>query len=372
MRKKIALFLSALLLLTPIYASSLSDKRDQLNNAKESIQDSRAELKNTKQQKEQMLQEIQKVDKEIVGIENKILDVEKQLKQKEVEIDNSQKELDAAVIKKDQQYSSAKKRMVQMYKNQKIGYIQIIFSSKNFWDAINRVEYIKRISNQDNELITSYQKQVEIINTKKQAIEDEKSELDVLYKSQIAKKGDLKTARSRKDAVLTQLAGQEERLQAEIQEMQEVSKKLEQDIKRLTQTSTIRYTGGTFNWPVPGWYTISSEYNPRISPISGRSEFHTGIDIPASYGTPVVAAADGVVITSGWVNGFGNTIMINHGSGIVTLYGHNSSLAVSEGQTVSRGQTVSYVGSTGYSTGNHCHFEVRINGEHTSPWPYLK
>ena len=124
-------------------------------------------------------------------------------------------------------------------------------------------------------------------------------------------------------------------------------------------------------WPVPGYYRISSDYVDRTSPIFGAAEFHTGIDIPASYGEDVVAAADGVVITSGWVNGYGNTVMISHGSGIVTLYGHNSSLVISNGQSVKKGQVIAKIGSTGYSTGNHCHFEVRINGDHTSPWPYL-
>ncbi|MBQ7241903.1 MAG: M23 family metallopeptidase, partial [Firmicutes bacterium] len=104
--------------------------------------------------------------------------------------------------------------------------------------------------------------------------------------------------------------------------------------------------------------------------VSG-SEFHTGLDIPAPRGTNIVAAADGKVITAGYVRGYGNTIMISHGNGLVTLYGHNSSLAVSVGDWVSAGSVVAYCGSTGNSTGNHCHFEVRVNGSHTNPWNYL-
>ena len=124
-------------------------------------------------------------------------------------------------------------------------------------------------------------------------------------------------------------------------------------------------------WPVPGNYRVSSGYVDRTSPIFGTAEFHTGIDIPANYGTSVVAAADGVVITAGWVNGYGNTVMISHGSGLVTLYGHNSSLVVSKGDSVKKGQTIAKVGSTGYSTGNHCHFEVRKDGDHVDPNIYL-
>ncbi|WP_069998796.1 murein hydrolase activator EnvC family protein [Cellulosilyticum sp. I15G10I2] len=372
MRKKIALFLTLMLLLTPVYASSLGNKKNQLNNTKESIENTKKALENTVAQKENIRKDIQQVDHQIINIEDRILNLETSLGEKQVQLKKSEEDLEKAINKKDKQYSATKARMVQMYKNQKIGYIQVVFSSDNFWEAINRLEYIKRISKQDNELIDSYQKQVEAIDLKKADIEEEKAELDLLYKEQVAKKGELSAARSNKNKALFELAGKEEKLQAQIKEMQEISKKLEQEIKRLTELSTIKYAGGAFAWPVPGHYRISSEYNPRTNPISGKYEFHSGIDIPAPYGVSVVAAADGVVIASGWINGYGNTIMINHGSGLVTLYGHNSSLAVSVGQTVKKGQKVAGIGSTGYSTGNHLHFEVRKNGAHTNPWNYIK
>ena len=371
MRKKVAVFLTLILLLTPVYASKLTDKKNQLKDTKESIQNTKEELKETLEERKEVKSEIQKVDNLIMNAENKLQSLEKQLKEKQAALENSEEELETAIVKKDRQYEAAKKRMVQMYKNQRIGYIQVVFSSKNFWEAINRMEYVKRISQQDNNLIETYQEQVELIDEQKAKIEDEKAELDVLHKAQVAKKSDLVAARAEKARVLTKLAGEQERLQAEIREMEKISKDLEKEIKRLTAASTIKYSGGAFNWPVPGHYGISSGYNPRTSPISGRSEFHTGIDIPAPYGSSVVAAADGVVITSGWVNGYGNTVMINHGSGLVTLYGHNSSLDVSVGQQVARGQRIAGIGSTGYSTGNHCHFEVRKNGGHTNPLAFL-
>ncbi|GFI61132.1 murein hydrolase activator EnvC [Clostridiales bacterium] len=139
--------------------------------------------------------------------------------------------------------------------------------------------------------------------------------------------------------------------------------------------STFVYTGGQLNWPVPSRSpsssSLSSGYVNRNRPIGTGREFHTGYDIPAGYGSAVCAAEAGTVIYSGWMSGYGNTIMINHGNGLVTLYGHNSSLTVSKGDTVTRGQQVAKIGSTGNSTGNHCHFEVRVNGSHTNPEPYL-
>ena len=122
-------------------------------------------------------------------------------------------------------------------------------------------------------------------------------------------------------------------------------------------------------WPVSG--EITSPFGWRTHPIFGSSRFHSGLDIGADYGVPIVAAQSGVVIEAGWIGGYGNTVMIDHGGGIVTLYGHNQSLAVDVGQSVAQGQVISYCGSTGNSTGPHCHFEVRLNGEPVSPNNYL-
>ncbi len=382
MKKKISILLAFLLVLTPVYGSSITNKKNQLSNAKENIESSKKELAANNKKIEAIQAEIKKVDLQIVDIEDKIYELNTQISEKESAIEKKQVELNEMNIKKDAQYEDTKSRMVKMYKNRKIGYLQVIFSSHNFWEAINRIEYIKRISDRDNEVLDEYKETISQIEAAKTTIETEKKDLEIIKKKQVAKKNELETARGDKNTKIAQLQKEEGKIKSEIEQMEELSNQLEKDIKALLAAaktnssngnygSSHKYNGGTFAWPVPGYYRISSEYNPRTSPISGKYEFHTGIDIPASYGESVVAAADGVVITSGWVRGYGNTIMINHGGGLVTLYGHNSSLVASVGQTVTKGQTVAKIGSTGYSTGNHCHFEVRVNGSHTSPWNYL-
>lgn len=139
------------------------------------------------------------------------------------------------------------------------------------------------------------------------------------------------------------------------------------------QSGGSQNTGSTLTWPVPGYYTITSRYGNRWHPVHEENRFHTGIDISGSgiNGKNVVAAADGVVILSQYYGGYGNTVVIDHGGGMTTLYAHGSELLVSVGQKVSRGQAIMKVGSTGVSTGPHLHFEVRINGSHTNPLPYL-
>ena len=123
-------------------------------------------------------------------------------------------------------------------------------------------------------------------------------------------------------------------------------------------------------WPCRGHY--SSPFGYRIHPVYGYSRFHSGVDITASYGTPIKATAAGRVVTSGWLGGYGNTIEIDHGNGLKTLYGHCSSLAVGRGAFVKKGQVVAYVGSTGVSTGPHVHYEVSRSGSQINPDPYMK
>lgn len=405
MRKKIILLLAVLLTFMPVYATTLKDKKEALNSTQQDIKDKKETASQKKEQKEAIQEEIKKVDLELVEIQDHINELGDKLEVKREEIAASEEKLEEANEKKDDQYEATKKRMVQMYKNQKIGYIQVVFSSNNFWDAINRVEYVKRISRKDHSILDEYKLQIETIEKQKKLIEEEKNELDMLQKEEIAKNDELETTRNKKEAAMEKLAAEEGKLKSEIVNLEEISENLKSEIQELTRqleeearrqkeeeerkrkqaassssssnsSSTsgripTQYVGGTFMWPVPGNYRVSSGYVDRTSPIFGTAEFHTGIDIPANYGTSVVAAADGVVITAGWVNGYGNTVMISHGSGLVTLYGHNSSLVVSKGDSVKKGQTVAKVGSTGYSTGNHCHFEVRKDGDHVDPNIYL-
>lgn len=370
-RTFLGILLALVGILMPVSASEVSKKKNELNSAKQEIIESKAALNNTKVQKEQVNQEIEQLDKNINLIEDEILEVEDNLSIKKEEVKVAEVELQSAIEKKDIQYESTKKRMVQMYKNSKSGYLEIIFSADNIWEMLNRAHYIKVISRHDNQLLEEYEEQEQVISHKKTKLIEEQNQIEILRKKELVKKSELEMARKEKNNKLGVLRNQETKLYTKIEELEEVSKDLEKQIKKLTEQSTQKYNGGKFSWPVPGSYRLSSEYNPRESPITGKNEFHQGIDIPAPYGKAVVAAADGVVITSGWVRGFGNTIMIDHGSGLVTIYGHNSSLTVSNGQQVKKGQQVARIGSTGYSTGNHCHFEVRINGRHTNPWKYL-
>ncbi|MGL4798738.1 MAG: murein hydrolase activator EnvC family protein [Cellulosilyticaceae bacterium] len=371
-RRYIALLLAGLMIgQIPLSASSLSNKKEELSNTKENIKNAQSELKQAEAEKKQAQAEIEKLDGEIIKVEDEVMALETQLGEKEAQISQVKVELEGAIEKKDYQYEATKKRMVQMYKNSKGDYMKLVFSSGSLSELLSRTQYIKVISEYDNQLLDEYKAQEQIIAEHQQVLEKEEEALQTIHTKQVAIRDDLESKRKEKNKRVGILEQKSTSLHAQIDDFEEASKALEKEIARLTQNSTLKYNGGKFGWPVPGHYRLSSDYNPRNHPIFNTNEFHQGIDIPAPYGKAVVAAADGVVITSGNVRGFGKTIIIDHGSGLTTIYGHNSSLTASVGQKVTKGQQVAKIGSTGYSTGNHCHFEVRINNKHTNPWNYL-
>ena len=175
---------------------------------------------------------------------------------------------------------------------------------------------------------------------------------------------------------LAELNASEKTLSDSIDKLQQQADSLVAQIRAASSSSsTSKYTGGTMAWPLPGFYTITSPFGNRLHPVLGVYKMHTGVDIAGSgcNGKNVVAAADGTVITAGWISGYGNTVIIDHGGGITTLYGHSQRLLVSKGQKVTRGQAIMFVGMTGYATGPHLHFEVRENGKYVNPLDgYLK
>ena len=373
MRKVIAMILAITMFLPfPIYASKVDTKKKELSNVKNSIEESKQELEEKTKEIAGVQDELKTLDQVIVDVENQLAEINKKLETKEIELELSEEALEMAKIAKEEQYNNGKERIESMYKNQKVGYMQIIFTSKNFWEMLNRMEYIRKIAQYDQTMLENMKAKQDEIAVRTEQLEAEKQGISLLYKEQVGVKSRLGITREEKDKALAKLEQDEESLQGQIKDMIKISSDLEKEVKRLIQQSTLKYTGGKFLWPVPGHYRISSGYDSRVHPITGQYKFHTGIDIPAPFGKSVVAAADGKVITAGWVNGYGNTIMIDHGSGYVSLYAHNSSLTASVGDMVKRGAQVAKIGSTGYSTGNHSHFEIRLNGAHKNPKNYLK
>ena len=271
------------------------------------------------------------------------------------------------------------KRVRDIYINGQISYIDVLFGAKDFSDFLTRMDLLKRVISHDSNLINEvlgYQKEITEIG--KQLEADKKIQEDLAAKAELAKNIKLEKV-AKQQALIDRMNSDKEVFDRQYDEKMaasaEITKLIEQKrYREQVAAMQSQYTGnvsgsGTMIWPVSG--EITSPFGWRTHPIFGSQIFHSGIDIGAEYGTPIVAAQNGIVIEAGWIGGYGNTVMIDHGGGVVSLYGHNQSLAVDVGQSVSQGQVVSYCGSTGNSTGPHCHFEVRLNGEPVSPYNYL-
>lgn len=285
------------------------------------------------------------------------------------------------------------KRVRDIYINGQISYVDVLFGAQDFSDFLTRMDLLKRVMMQDSDLVNAvldYQK--EIVEIGKQLEADKKIQEELAERAEFAKNIKLEKV-AKQQALIDRMNNDKAVYDRQYDEMMaasaEVTKLIEQKRyqeqvaaeaarrKREQQQNQSQYqdigqvtsSSGGMIWPVSG--EITSQFGWRTHPIFGSQIFHSGLDIGADYGVPIVAAQSGVVIESGWIGGYGNTVMIDHGGGIVTLYGHNQSLAVDVGQTVSQGQVISYCGSTGNSTGPHCHFEVRVNGEPVSPYDYL-
>lgn len=290
----------------------------------------------------------------------------------EERIKKVEKQLDVATTEYEEQKELLEKRLVAMYEMGSTSYLDLLLNSKGISNFLSNYYYISEIATTDSELLNIVSDQKKNIENMMSNLEKYRLELDEsksnLEKASIAISNMVIIKNQRVQA----LTEEEAQVQKEIEEYQEEIQKIESEIRILSLSSNNEnYVGGTMEWPVPGYTRISSPFGMRTHPITGVYKLHTGTDISAPMGATFVAANDGIVTKAGYNTAYGNMVILDHGGGITTLYAHGSEILVEEGQIVKRGQQVLKVGSTGYSTGPHAHFEIRINGQYVNPLDYL-
>lgn len=278
------------------------------------------------------------------------------------------------------------KRVRDIYINGRLSYLDVVIGSKDFSDFANRLEVLKRIIDSDINLISEIKKERAQIEAHKKKLEEDRAKLVDLEKAALVKQAEIEQKKAERNVVLQKAQNDRAVAMQAIEELNASSAQISAMLKERQaaraaaaaaaaqaagQGSSYTWVQGTgqLGWPVSG--EITSPYGYRVHPIWGTTIYHSGIDIGVDEGTPVHAADSGVIVWSGWMGGYGYAVVIDHGNGLSTLYGHNSELAVDEGQSVSKGQVVAYAGSTGNSTGPHVHFEVRENGDPVDPMGYL-
>lgn len=262
------------------------------------------------------------------------------------------------------------KRVRDIYINGQISYVDVLFGAKDFSDLMTRMDILKRIIKHDYDLIMKVKQEKEIVVTARAQLEKDKAEAEKLVADADAKRVAVEEKEAEQQDLLDKAIYDRDTSEQAYEELMAASEEVASMIRRSNMTYSGAPAGaGGMIWPLDG--PVTSEFGWRTHPIFGTARFHSGLDIGGDYGLPIYAAASGTVIHAGWISGYGNTVIIDHGGGVTTLYGHNDSLNVGVGQTVSQGQVIAMCGSTGNSTGPHCHFEVRENGEPVSPYNYL-
>ena len=263
------------------------------------------------------------------------------------------------------------KRVRDIYINGQISYVDVLFGAKDFSDFLTRMDILKRIIKHDYDLIMKVKADREIVMNTKAKLEKDKADVELLVADAEIKQKNMLDKKQAQQVLLDKAEYDRDVSQQAYEEIMAASQEITRMIQRsqMVGGSYVASGSGAMIWPLNG--PITSEFGWRTHPIFGTQRYHSGLDIGGDYGPPIAAAASGTVIHAGWISGYGYTVIIDHGGGITTLYGHNESLLVGEGESVSQGQTIALCGSTGNSTGPHCHFEVRENGEPVSPYSYL-
>ena len=360
----------------------IESKRQKLHDAREESRDVRGELEQAQDQREGVAARLEEIQGRLAEARARLQLVRAELGAAQDQLDEWTRELDAARSDLDQHRALLNERAAAAYRMGPVGYLDVILESDNLTGLTKRVGYLETVLTVDvddvqdvtfargvvaerrgrvetyEQEVAEQEAQVEERTLEIAQLEAEQAALlaqvDLEIEIQTDTLGDLEDARDRYEDAVAQLQAESAQIQGLIEG---------------TGSSGAGKYGGIFAWPTNG--PIVSGFGYRVHPVYGTSRFHAGVDIDGACNQPIVAAEDGTVLSAGSNGGYGNATVIDHGDGLSSLYAHQSSLGVSSGQRVGRGQQIGLVGTTGLSTGCHLHFEVRVNGEPVDPVPYL-
>lgn len=385
--------MAAILIAQPLRANSIEEEKKKQEEMEENLQDYQSMLNDLESLRSDTEAYIRALDEQLTAVTNHLNELNTQMEAKQIEIDGinatlAEQEEDIA-----QQYESMKKRIQFMFENGNTYYLDMLLGSESMADFLNKAEYMKEITDYDRNMLNKMKETKAQIENTKTTLEAEKQNLAEMTAQAEGEKNSVEAlvadkqqqllnTRNQINATQSSIETQQEEIEAQKQlvaELEEIERKRkeEEERKRLEaeqrqqQAQIPNYDGGTFMWPLPGNYRITSPYGYRTDPITGVTAYHNGVDIGAATGTEIHAVYDGEVAWAYYSTTAGNWIGIDHGDGLYTIYMHASALLVSEGDKVSKGDVIALVGSTGRSTGPHLHLSVRKDGAYVDPHLYL-
>ena len=356
------------------------DKIEDIQDSLDSIADTIASLESSSAS---LSSAIAALDEEANELQAQIQEFAEEIEAKQAEIEEAEAELEATKAEAVERYEAMKKRIAYMYENSSTSYLELFLTSESMADFLNKSEYFSQITEYDHEMLIEYAELQAEIEEQTAELQAEEEELELMAETA---EEQLETVEALIETKTAQIAAYQAEIAAQsvnaedyeddLEYQEALLEQIEAQIAAAAAANALASDGDGgastgFIWPCPSSHTISSYYGPREQPVAGASTDHKGIDIAASYGAAIVASASGRVTTATYSSSAGNYVVISHGNGISTVYMHCSALYVSVGDTVEQGETIAAVGSTGYSTGNHLHFGVIVNGSYVNPLGYV-
>jgi len=380
-RKLISIFIILAMLQVMTTQIVTASKQDELQDVKDKVSEAT-------QRKNDIVAEKDDIVNEISNLEDSISEYETELEKLNSEIDELEsniKEKSAQIKELEKDYEKKAQlledRLVAIYEEGQITFLDALLSADNVWDYISMSSRVQELAIADNQQMEEVENKRQEVEKAKSSLEEEKTKLDSSKKEAEAKKKQLEAAKSSKESKVSNLTAEQKRLQADIEEYKNEIDRIEEEIRKAAQESNGHYDGnfnGILAWPLSSkdtryYNNITSYFGNREQPVAGASTNHRAIDIGVPIGTPVYSGEDGYVMTKGYSSVRGYYVMVKHADNLYTFYQHLSSILVSQGQTVSRGQQIAKSGNSGIGSGPHLHFEVRTSpyyGSEVNPLDY--
>lgn len=373
----LALILTLILLMgiiLPVHGTDLDDKQRLLQDVNQQIDQQRNKVTNAKKKERSLMGQIQNIDRSIYSTDKEIRKINERVSYLDTNIDVTKQDIDQLKEDLAQQTEVMGNRLVFAYEEgSSVSYLEVLLASTDIQDFLTRYDYLSSIVDADVSMIEEIDRAKTELDIKQNELESQKDEMSNLQDEQIDKQEELKYDKNQKKEILNSVVKERRAYEAALNELENASAELETMIRNIQGGGSSQQLGtGAYTWPCPGHGTITSPFGMRYHPILKTRKMHTGIDVSAPSGASIVAADAGSVIFSGWMSGYGQVIVVDHGNKVSTLYAHQSTLLAAKGASVSKGQTIGRVGSTGFSTGPHLHFEVRVNGSPVDPTGYVR